>query len=104
MCIKFLFDRTFAFIGIILFSPLYILLSLIIFLSMPDGSPIFVQRRVGRQGKTFKMYKFRTMHKHHNGSSVSVKGESRITPLGAFLRKWKLDELPELWNVWIGDM
>ena len=104
MCIKFLFDRTFAFIGIFLFSPLYILLSLIIFLSMPDGSPIFVQRRVGRQGKTFKMYKFRTMHKHHNGSSVSVKGESRITPLGAFLRKWKLDELPELWNVWIGDM
>ncbi len=104
MCIKFLFDRTFAFIGIILFSPLYILLSLIIFLSMPDGSPIFVQKRIGRHGKAFKMYKFRTMQKHHNGSSVSVKGESRITPLGAFLRKWKLDELPELWNVWIGDM
>jgi lipopolysaccharide/colanic/teichoic acid biosynthesis glycosyltransferase len=71
---------------------------------MPDGSPIFVQKRIGRHGKAFKMYKFRTMQKHHNGSSVSVKGESRITPLGAFLRKWKLDELPELWNVWIGDM
>ncbi|MFA5566986.1 MAG: sugar transferase, partial [Acidimicrobiia bacterium] len=104
MCIKFLFDRILALIGIILFSPLYVIIIIIIFLSMPDGSPIFVQKRIGRHGKAFKMYKFRTMQKHHNGSSVSVKGESRITPLGAFLRKWKLDELPELWNVWIGDM
>lgn len=50
------------------------------------------------------MYKFRSMTVAHSGSSVSVKGESRITPLGAVLRKYKLDELPELWNVLIGDM
>ena len=50
------------------------------------------------------MYKFRSMSQNHGGSSVSVAGESRITPLGAKLRKYKIDELPELWNVLIGDM
>ncbi len=50
------------------------------------------------------MYKFRTMTPGHGGSSVSVKGENRITPFGATLRKYKLDELPELWNILVGDM
>ena len=71
---------------------------------MPDGPIIFKQRRVGLNGKLFTMYKFRTMTVNHDGSSVSVAGESRITPLGQVLRKYKLDELPELWNVFIGDM
>ena len=65
---------------------------------------IFKQKRVGRNGKLFMMYKSRSMTVGHGGSSVSVAGESRITPLGAKLRKYKLDELPELWNVLIGDM
>ena len=71
---------------------------------MPGGSAIFKQKRVGKDGKLFTMYKFRSMTVGHGGSSVSVAGESRITPLGAKLRKYKLDELPELWNVLIGDM
>ena len=68
------------------------------------GPVFFRQYRVGKDAKLFKMVKFRSMHVGHHGSSVSVKGESRITPLGATLRKYKLDELPELWNVLKGDM
>lgn len=71
---------------------------------MPGGPVIFKQNRVGKDAKLFTMYKFRSMTVSHGGSSVSVAGESRITPLGAVLRKYKLDELPELWNVLIGDM
>ena len=64
----------------------------------------FVQKRVGLNGQLFNCHKFRTMTVKHNGSTVSVAGDSRITPLGAKLRHYKLDELPELWNVLIGDM
>ena len=71
---------------------------------MPGGPAIFMQTRIGRHGKPFTMYKFRTMTVNHGGSSVSVAGESRITPLGAVLRRYKIDELPELWNVLKGDM
>ena len=71
-----------------------------------SGSPVFfVQDRVGRNGDFFRMYKFRTMHiRKQDDSSVTVRGDSRITPLGGFLRRWKLDELPQLWNVLRGDM
>lgn len=64
----------------------------------------FVQDRVGRDGKLFKCHKFRTMTVKHSGSTVSVAGDARITPLGAKLRHWKLDELPGLWDVLRGKM
>ena len=71
---------------------------------MPGGPAFFVQKRVGKGGKLFDCHKFRTMTVKHNGSTVSVAGDSRITPFGAKLRHYKLDELPGLWNVLIGNM
>ena len=68
------------------------------------GPIIFTQKRVGKGGKVFNCHKFRTMKVNHRGSTISVAGESRITPLGAVLRKYKLDELPGLWDVFIGNM
>lgn len=97
------FDIIASFIGLILISPLLIFIVLLISLKMP-GPVIFRQMRTGRYGKQFVIYKFRTMTLNHGGNTVSVKGESRITPLGRVLRKHKFDELPELWNVLIGDM
>lgn len=93
-----------ALLGLVCLSPVLLVTWILIHVKMPDGPAIFKQKRVGRNGKTFTMYKFRSMSAHHSGSSVSVAGESRITPLGAKLRKYKIDELPELWNVLIGDM
>lgn len=104
MFFKSLFDRGASFFGLILSFPVLLVVALLIRIKMPGGPVIFKQERVGRYGRLFIMYKFRSMTVAHSGSSVSVKGESRITPLGAKLRKYKLDELPELWNVLIGDM
>lgn len=98
------FDKIFALIGLLVLSPLLLLIALLIRVKMPDGAVLFRQQRVGQYGKVFTMVKFRTMTATHHGSSISVAGESRITPLGAFLRKYKLDELPELWNILKGDM
>lgn len=101
---KFLFDRIFSLFGLLVLAPVLLVVTVLIKIRMPGGPAIFRQRRVGRNGKLFTMYKFRSMTVSHSGSSVSVAGESRITPLGAKLRKYKLDELPELWNVLKGDM
>lgn len=98
------FDKIFALIGLLVLWPLLLLIALLIRVKMPDGAALFRQQRVGQHGKLFTMVKFRTMTTTHHGSSISVAGESRITPLGAFLRKYKLDELPELWNILKGDM
>lgn len=68
------------------------------------GPVFFIQTRIGQHGNQFMMYKFRTMKVNHGGNTISVRGESRITPLGSILRKYKLDELPELFNVLKGDM
>lgn len=104
MIAKYLFDRIMAFVGLIVLSPVLLVVWMLIRVKMPDGPAVFTQKRVGKDGKQFTMYKFRSMSAHHGGSTVSVAGESRITPLGAKLRRYKLDELPELWNVLIGDM
>ncbi len=104
MSAKFIFDRLMALIGLLVLWPVLLVVAILIRLKMPGGPVIFKQKRVGRNGRLFTMYKFRSMTIGHGGSSVSVAGESRITPLGAKLRHYKLDELPELWNVLIGDM
>ena len=101
---KYLFDRVGALVGLCCLWPVLMVVALLIRVKMPGGPVIFRQKRVGRHGRLFMMYKFRSMTVGHSGSSVSVAGESRITPLGAKLRRYKLDELPELWNVLKGDM
>ena len=102
--LKWIFDRTVSLIGLLVLWPLLMVIGICIRLRMTDGPVLFRQQRVGRHGRLFTLVKFRTMTVNHGGSCISVAGESRITPLGAFLRKYKLDELPELWNVLKGDM
>lgn len=104
MILKELFDKIASLGGLLVLWPVLLVCAILIRLKMPGGPVIFKQQRVGQHGKLFTMYKLRSMTVAHGGSSISVAGESRITPLGAKLRKYKLDELPELWNVMIGDM
>lgn len=104
MLLKYLFDRIVAFIGLLFLWPLLLVVAILIKIKMPGGPALFVQKRVGKGGKLFNCHKFRTMTVKHNGSTVSVAGDSRITPLGAKLRHYKLDELPGLWDVLRGKM
>ena len=104
MVLKWIFDRFWAFVGLLFLWPILAIVAVLIKIKMPGGPVLFVQKRVGRDGRLFDCHKFRTMTVKHNGSSVSVAGDSRITPLGATLRHYKLDELPGLWDVLIGNM
>ena len=124
MILKYLFDRIVAFLGLAVLWPVLVIVAILVKVKMPGGPVFFVQKRVGKGGKLFNCHKFRTMtvpdgsrfrvqgsrlagetdNKKGGWSSVSVAGDSRITPLGAKLRHWKLDELPGLWDVLIGDM
>ena len=103
MILKWIFDRLVSLIGLLLLWPVLMIVAILIKVKMP-GPILFVQKRVGKDGKLFDCHKFRSMKVDHGGSTVSVAGESRITPLGAKLRHYKLDELPELWDVFIGNM
>ena len=126
MILKWIFDRVMALIGLVALCWLYPIVAILIKMKMP-GPVLFVQKRVGKDGKLFNCHKFRTMRvndsvdgnrltvkgdrsvnetENPNGgwSTVSVAGDSRITPLGAKLRHYKIDELPELWDVFIGKM
>ena len=101
---KWLFDRIMAAIGLLVLWPVLAVVAILIKVKMPGGPVLFVQKRVGKGGRLFDCHKFRTMTVKHDGSTVSVAGDRRITPLGAKLRHYKLDELPGLWDVLIGNM
>lgn len=102
--LKWIFDRVVSLVGLLFLWPVLLIVAILVKVKMPGGPAFFVQKRVGLGGKLFDCHKFRTMTVKHNGSTVSVAGDSRITPLGAKLRHWKLDELPGLWDVLIGNM
>lgn len=104
MILKWLFDRVVAFVGLCFLWPVLLIVAIMVKVKMPGGPAFFVQKRVGRNGRLFNCHKFRSMTVKHSGSSVSVAGDSRITPFGAKLRHYKIDELPELWDVLIGNM
>lgn len=104
MKLKRLFDIVASFFGLLILWPMLVVTAILIKIKMPGGPAFFVQKRVGKGGKLFNCHKFRTMTVKHNGSTVSVAGDSRITPFGAVLRHYKLDELPGLWDVLIGNM
>ena len=104
MLFKFIFDRVVSLVGLLILWPLLVIVAILVKIKMPGGPVFFIQKRVGKDGLSFNCHKFRTMTVKHNGSSVSVAGDSRITPLGAKLRHYKLDELPGLWDVLIGNM
>ena len=104
MILKYIFDRLVALIGLLVLWPVLVIVAIMVKVKMPGGPAFFVQKRVGKDGKLFSCHKFRSMTVKHSGSSVSVAGDSRITPFGATLRHYKLDELPGLWDVLIGNM
>lgn len=104
MILKYIFDRLVSLVGLLFLWPVLLIIAIMVKIKMPGGPAFFVQKRVGRDGKLFDCHKFRTMTVKHNGSTVSVAGDSRITPFGATLRHYKLDELPGLWDVLIGNM
>ena len=104
MILKWIFDRLVALIMLLVLLPLLLIVAILVKVKMPGGPAFFVQKRVGKGGLLFDCHKFRTMTVNHNGSTVSVAGDSRITPLGATLRHYKLDELPGLWDVLVGNM
>lgn len=104
MFLKRLFDILASFFGLLFLWPVLLIVAIMVKIKMPGGPAFFCQKRVGKDGKLFTCHKFRSMAVMHSGSSVSVAGDSRITPLGATLRHYKLDELPELWDVLIGNM
>lgn len=116
MILKWIFDRVVALVGLLFLWPVLLIVAIMIKVKMPGGPAIFTQKRVGKGGKLFTCHKFRTMIpvKNNEGSnakkgdknwsSVSVAGDNRITPFGATLRHYKLDELPGLLDVLIGNM
>ena len=101
---KVIFDYFFATVGLFLFLPLLILIGICIKVTS-KGSIFYTQKRVGRYGNIFTIIKFRSMTSDHGDSNtITIEGDLRITRLGSVLRKYKLDELPELFNILKGEM
>lgn len=98
-------DIVFSLFGLILLSPLFLLVALWIIIDDP-GSVFYRQRRVGKDNKDFELLKFRSMHVGADKMSLITIGDRdpRVTRAGYYIRKYKIDELPQLWNVFIGDM
>ncbi len=103
--IKRLLDILFASIAAIVLFPILLLIAFITKISS-KGNIIYQQERIGLNGKKFIIYKFRSMYSHAeiNGPELSYKNDPRITTWGKFMRRWKMDELPQLWNIIKGDM
>lgn len=102
---KYLFDKVVSFFGLVCLSPVFLIVAILIKKRMLGGPVIFKQQRVGQYGRLFTVFKFRSMNVAGEGrTSIASEEEDRITPLGKTLRRYKLDELPELWNVLKGDM
>lgn len=97
------FEVALSALGLALCVPLLVLSAVAIALTSP-GPVIFRQKRVGRNGQLFVLYKLRTMRAEHYGPEVTASGDKRVTGIGRILRRAKVDELPELWNVLKGDM
>jgi lipopolysaccharide/colanic/teichoic acid biosynthesis glycosyltransferase len=97
-----IYDILFAFLGLVFLSPILIILLIIGYFD--TGSPIFYQERVGKYKQPFRLMKFRSMHVNAPSVATHLANASSITLFGSFLRKTKLDELPQLWNVLVGDM
>lgn len=102
---KRLFDISASFFGLLLLSPLFLVVALCVGLT-GRGGVFYVQTRVGRYGRDFKLYKFRSMRTGSDAKGLLTVGgkDGRITPVGYFIRKYKIDELPQLFNVLKGDM
>lgn len=112
MILKWLFDKLASLFGLLFLSPILLVVAILIKVKMP-GPVLFCQKRVGQYGKLFTVYKFRSMtvkaeasvaSRDSDATSIASTEQNRITPLGEKLRRYKLDELPELWNVLKGDM
>ncbi|MBN2523858.1 MAG: sugar transferase [Bacteroidales bacterium] len=103
MNIRSLTDKIFSFFALIFFSPVLFFVALLI-LCTSNGPIFFRQERIGKHGKPFIMLKFRTMINENNKHLDAVVNRELVTSIGRFLRKWKIDELPEFWNVLKGDM
>lgn len=101
--VKRLLDSIFALVGLVLLSPVLILVSIILLIANKD-SPFFFQRRPGKDEKVFKIVKFKTMNNLKDAKGNLLPDKDRITAVGTFIRKYSLDEIPQLFNVLIGDM
>jgi len=100
---KRLFDIILSLIGLFVLSSVFFIIVVLIKLDS-KGGVFFLQKRVGKGGKPFDIYKLRTMRVDNQGAKITVGNDSRITRVGCFLRKYKIDELPQLFNVLKGDM
>ena len=103
MACKRAFDILCSFLGLTVLSPVLLVVSVLVAVTSPGGV-FFRQERIGKDGKPFRIFKFRSMRKDNAGLKITTGNDSRITPVGRFLRKSKIDELPQLINVLVGVM